>query len=92
MENGTDLGTAWFAEVASRYHVCSEKQLCEFALRLAGQSHQLPSIFGDKLTGMLHRISDKTVLLRGARLVALLGAVKAGGGAAGSTIPRWKWQ
>lgn len=91
MEAGTGPGTQWFADAASRYHVCSEKQLCEFALRLASQPHRLSSFYGENLAGIVRRTSDKTVLLRGARLVALLAAVRVAG-ASGSTIPRWKWQ
>ncbi len=90
MEAGTGPGTQWYAEVAARYRVCSEKDLCEFALRLASQPHQLLSLPGTELDGLLRRISDKTVLLRGARLLALLAATNDSGSAA-SSLPRWKW-
>lgn len=89
MEAGADLGTKWYAEVAARYHVCSEVGLCEFALRLASQPHQL-LLQKMKLDGLLRRINHKTVLLRGARLVALLAASK-NPGSAGGALPRWKW-
>lgn len=40
---------------------------------------------------LLPQVSDKTVLLRGARLVALLEVAKRSGGV-GSAIPRWAWR
>ena len=41
MEAGTGPGTQWYAEVAARYQVSSDKGLCEFALQLASHPYQL---------------------------------------------------
>jgi len=90
MEAGTGPGTQWYTEVAARYQVCSEKGLCEFALKLASQPHQLFSLPETELDGLLGQISEKTVLLRGARLVALLAAAKNPGSAC-RALPRWEW-
>lgn len=89
MEEGTELGVRWFASVASRYDVSSEPRLCDFALRLASQPNRLPSIFGSELYSWLSRVNGRTILLRGARFIALLSAV--GAGEADAAMPRWKW-
>ena len=90
MEEGTGPGTQWYAEVAARYQVCSDKGLCEFALQLASHPHHLLLVPKPVLDRLLSDIRDKTVLLRGARLLALLSATK-NPGVAGAVLPRWKW-
>jgi len=89
MHAGADLGTQWFAEVAGRYQVCSEKGLCEFALQLASHPVNL-LLLPIPIDGLLLEIKEKGVLLRGARFVALLSATNRPGLADG-TLPRWKW-
>ena len=88
---GTVPPVKWFAELATRYHVSSERRLCEFALRLASQPHRLSSVFGGELDGWFRRVTDKTVLLRGARFLALL-AITKNPKRDGAVIPRWQWQ
>jgi len=90
MEAGTGPGTQWYAEVAARYQVCLEQGLCEFALQLASQPHQLLLLPKPILDGLLREINEKIVLLRGARLLALLAAAK-NRGFSGGALPRWKW-
>jgi hypothetical protein len=90
MEAGMGPGTQWYAEVATRYQVCSDRGLCEFALQLAGHPHHLLLVPRPVLDGLLSDIRDKTVLLRGARLLALLSAAR-NPGFAGAVLPRWKW-
>ncbi|MGC2162271.1 MAG: hypothetical protein WA634_10205 [Silvibacterium sp.] len=90
IEAGTGPGAEWFADVAARYQVCSEKGLCEFALQLASHPHNLILVPGPVLNTLLSDIKDKTILLRGARLLALLSA-SADPGFAGGALPRWKW-
>jgi hypothetical protein len=90
IEAGTGLGAEWFADVATRYQVCSEKGLCEFALQLASQPHNLLSVPRPVLDALLSDLKDKTILLRGARLLALLSA-NVNSGFAGGALPRWKW-
>ena len=89
-EAGTGPGTEWFAEVAARYQVSSDKGLCEFALQLASHPHHLLLVPKPILEGLLSDMQDKTVLMRGARLVALLSATQ-NPGFVGAVLPRWKW-
>lgn len=90
MEAGTNVGTQWFSEVAARYQVCSERGLCEFALQLASHPDNLLLYPEPALNGLLLEIKKNTVLLRGARLLALLAANK-NHGFSRSALPRWKW-
>jgi hypothetical protein len=90
MEAGTGPGTQWYTEVAKRYQVCSETGLCEFALQLASNSGSLLKLPKPVLDGLLLEIRENTVLLRGARLLALLAASKELG-FANIGLPRWKW-
>jgi len=90
MEAGTDQGGKWFVDIASRCYVCSEDSLCLFALKLASQPHYLYSELGESLDALLHKVSDKNVLLRGARLLGLLSFIKSSDGV-GIPLPRWLW-
>ena len=90
MEAGTGERVQWYAEIAARHQVCSEKGLCEFALQLASDPHRVLLLPKPKLDGLLRQINEKTVLLRGARLLALLAATKNRGFVSGA-LPRWKW-
>ena len=90
MEADTGPGTQWYAEVAARYQVSSDKGLCEFALQLASDPPHLLRVPKPVLDGLLSDIRDKTVLLRGARFLALLSAAQYPG-FAGAVLPRWKW-
>jgi hypothetical protein len=90
MEAGTNVGTQWFSEVAARYQVCSEGGLCEFALQLASHPDNLLLYPEPALNGLLLEIKKNTVLLRGARLLALLAANK-NQGFSRNALPRWKW-
>jgi hypothetical protein len=90
MQTGTASGTQWYAEVAKRYQVCSEDGLCEFALQLASNSDKLLKLPKPVLDGLLLEIKENTVLLRGARLLAILAASKELG-LANIGLPRWKW-
>jgi hypothetical protein len=90
MEAGTAAGIEWYADVARRYQVCSEKSLCEFALQLASKSDNLLKLPKSVLNGLLLEIKENTVLMRGARLLALLAASKELG-LANIGLPRRKW-
>jgi hypothetical protein len=91
--NDLVVGVQWFAGVASRYQVSSDSGLCEFALQLASRPHDLllSPIPKQVLGELLFDIKDKVILMRGARLVALL-AGRADSGFFGGAFPRWKWQ
>ncbi len=90
MEAGMVPGTQWYAEVAQRHEVCSKKPLCEFALRLASQPDQLLALPRAEFKGLLSQVHENSVLLRGARFVALLAAAN-DQNATANTFPRWKW-
>jgi hypothetical protein len=90
MESGTDAGKHWFTGVAARYQTCSDPTLCEFALQFASHPHELPPLPEAILDGLLLEIKKNSVLLRGARLVALL-AAKRHPGPFGGVFPRWTW-
>lgn len=88
MEAGTNLGVQWYAEVAARYQICSDEGLCEFAIQLASSPHLLLRLPNPILDPFLREIDEKSALLRGARLLALLTATKNHGSADGA-FPRW---
>ncbi len=87
MGDSNDLGKQWYANAAARYQVCSEKGLCEFALQLASAPQLLLRLPRPVLDELLLAIKENTVLLRGARLLALMTASNA---EAGGTAPRWQ--
>ena len=90
METDTDSGKRWFVSVAARYQVSTDQGLCEFALQFASHPHELLGLPKSVLDGLLLDIKDKSVVLRGARLVALL-AARNNPGPLGGIFPRWKW-
>ncbi|RWR27256.1 hypothetical protein D2T31_17490 [Sinirhodobacter populi] len=61
----------WYAELAARYGVCSDKALCTLAVDIASRPHEVPRLYGERLPGLLKHIMAKPLLLRGARIVAL---------------------
>lgn len=71
IEGRREAIAVWYAEVAARYRVCSDKALCFLAIDIASRPHKVPSIYGDKLPDLLKRVMAKPLLLRGARIVAL---------------------
>lgn len=91
METGTGAGTNWFADVANRYGLCSESEVCELALRVASQPIELLKEPEDKFNSIFGRLAELPELMRGARLVALCSIVAAGN-AATQLTPSWKWQ
>lgn len=90
MEAGTGHGVQWFSAIAARYLVCSEEGFCEFALRLASQPHQLLRWPKPALLPLFQEIKQRTILLRGARFVALLNTMNHPD-SLGVPIPRWTW-
>jgi len=83
-------GLRWYADLASRYRISKDRELCAFALRLASQPEQVPQEFGPKLESLLDQIGDCPALIRGARFLALLCANDKPGQPAVIT-PRRKW-
>ncbi len=69
--DGTARQTAaWFVNAAARSNVCRDRDLSEFALRLASQ----PLIAADHpgLEALLAKLANNPAILRGARLLTLL--------------------
>ncbi len=66
--------TNWLTEVAGRYSVCNDRNLCGFALRLANEPHTLSLIPVHKLDGLISQLLNCPAALRGGRLLALLTA------------------
>jgi hypothetical protein len=89
VEGGSPAGIQWFTDVAARYQICTDRGLSEFALQLACEPHRLVSIPKNVLDRLFTEIKPKTILLRGARFLALLWAADCPG-AAGTALPKWK--
>ncbi len=83
-------GSQWYADLAARYRVSSDRKLSAFALRLASEPYRLPHLFGPELDGLHNQIKGNPALLRGARFLALLCANQDCEGPATLT-PRWQW-
>jgi hypothetical protein len=75
-DSASAAGVHWFADVADRYKICSDNGLSEFALRLGCEPQTLLSLPRTVLDRLLTEIKDKTILLRGARFVAMLSAAR----------------
>ena len=82
--------TLWFSEVATRYRVCKDSKLCEFALRLASQPQALSVLPFSELDTLVSQILNYPATLRGARLLALLTASDADA-ATSPSLPGWQW-
>ena len=90
MAQGTSAGARWFGEVAARYDVCHDPALCGFALRLASWPFGLGAAYGKEATALLARIQENPILMRGARLVALL-SIATDRDHPTAYLPRWVW-
>ena len=67
-----DEALHWYADVATRYGICTERKVCEFALRLASQPQHLSQIPEAELGAVLNQLRTNPSILRGARMLALL--------------------
>ncbi len=65
-----DLDHRYF-ELAQKFGITSDGDLCKFALRLAGQPHQVTKFYGEALLQLIDDIKTSPALLRGARLLKL---------------------
>ena len=61
-----------FLATAVRYGICSDRRLCDFALRLAHQPHV--TVLDADFDSLLPSLMDNPAILRGARLLELLSA------------------
>lgn len=80
----------WYADLAGRYGICTERRLCDFALWLACQPQRLPEVCGQDLDTLINHIRNCPAILRGARMLALLSANDGQVGPA-TRLPRWTW-
>jgi hypothetical protein len=84
--------SAWYAELARRYKVCTDAGLCTFALKFASAPDRIEDGYGTNLDHMLDQLAATPAILRGARLLAALCAQEQGQSTAGaSLLPRWRW-
>ncbi len=90
MDGNPNYASNWYADLAARYGLCKDQNLCTFALRLASQPHRLSGICGTRLGALLNEVSNNPAILRGARFLALLSANQNVSGRA-ALLPRWKW-
>src|SRR5690606_34958806 len=72
INDGFAEAARWYADLASRYGICTERRLCDFALWLACQPQRLPEIYAEDLDTLLNHIRDCPAISRGARMLALL--------------------
>jgi hypothetical protein len=63
---------SWYTELAQRYTVCKDAELCEFAVRLAVLPQSLPKRYGGTLDKITQRATVDPAVIRGARFAALL--------------------
>lgn len=62
----------WYGDLARRHGVCMDRELCDFAVRLAREPERVADIYGEKLDEMIRRAIDNPEILRGARFATLL--------------------
>ena len=59
----------WYAELANRYHVCTDARLSAFAFSLATEAHRVSDIFGSELESLVVAVRQEPAVLRGARFL-----------------------
>lgn len=62
---------AWFTDLAKRYRISSDEDLCQFALELASRPYALPTLYLEGLENHIRRAKANQTLLRAARLAIL---------------------
>ena len=67
-----DASLAWYKELAHKFRVCSNSELCEFAVRLATVPQSLPMRYGSALDALAKQAAADPAVIRGARFAALL--------------------
>ena len=87
LNEGYASGSSWYGERASRFDICKNSTLADFALRVASVPERLPTLCGDRLDSLIRELQSVPALLRGARFLALLCATAQGGNQ--HLLPRW---
>lgn len=62
---------AWFTDLAKRYRITSDADLCQFALEFASRPHALPTLYLEGLENHIRRAKASQTLVRAARLAIL---------------------
>lgn len=62
----------WYTELARRYRVSSDADLCEFAVRLIALPQSLPTRYGGGLEKVTRQAAANSAVIRGVRFAALL--------------------
>jgi len=62
---------SWYAELANRYQVCSDTELCRFAIDFASRPQSIPTLYSEALPDKILRAMTLPALMRGARLAVL---------------------
>jgi hypothetical protein len=92
MNGNFNQASAWYAELARRYEVCTDPGLCKFALEFASAPDRIEDGYGANLDHMLGQLAATPAILRGARLLAALCAQEQGLSIGSvSLLPRWRW-
>ena len=69
--------SAWYADLAKRYYVCTDPIISVFAYSLAVEAHLVPQMFGSDLEMLLNAVRENPAVLRGARFLQCLSVVSA---------------
>lgn len=70
----SEASLAWYKGLAQRFRVCSNSDLCEFAVRLATVPQSLSKHYGSSLDTLAKQAAADPAVIRGARFAALLGS------------------
>ena len=62
---------AWFTDLAKRYRIETDSDLCQFALEFASRPYALPRLYLEGLENNIRRAQANKTLVRAARLVVL---------------------
>ena len=62
----------WYVELARRYAVCKDRDLCEFAVMLTREPHALPDKYATDIDKISKEAASNPEVLRGARFADLL--------------------
>ena len=62
----------WYADLSQRYKVCTDRKLCEFAIRLTFEPQTMVRIPGPEMDELEKQVASNPEVMRGARFGALL--------------------
>lgn len=71
MTAGRKRLAAWFTNLAKRYRIASDADLCRFAFEFASRPHALPTLYLEGLEDHIRRAKASQTLIRAARLAVL---------------------